>query len=303
MRTVRLVLEYDGSDFVGWQRQRHGRSVQAEVERAVASLTGEPAQVIAAGRTDAGVHALGQVAHFQTASSLAADRMVRALNALLPRDITIRTGAEAAATFHARYDARYRVYRYVVLTRRERSAVLRRYSHHVPSPLDLAAMEQALQLVDGAHDFRAFRALSLPTRAGGTQRSAGPSKATTRCRMLHAGLRQQGDLLLLTFAADRFLRHMVRMLVGTVLRVGRGRLAPDHLTTLLQTGHDGAAGPAAPGRGLFLLFVGYGEAGGVDSGDVGGVGYGNVTAAGDRGVAGVDYGEADTGGGGPSEKF
>ncbi|MDR7470433.1 MAG: tRNA pseudouridine(38-40) synthase TruA [Armatimonadota bacterium] len=244
LRTVRLTLEYDGTHFVGWQRQAQGRSVQAEVERAVAALTQAPARVVAAGRTDAGVHALGQVAHFRTTSSLPLERIVAGLNALLPPDVAVREAAEAPAQFHARRDARFRVYRYVILCRPTPSALLHPYAYHVRASLDREAMRQALTRLTGAHDFRAFCALGTPSGSSG-------------CRLLHADLAERGDLLLFTFAADRFLRHMVRMMVGTLLRVGRNALSPEDVTRFLASGSGGSAGPAAPPQGLYLVYVGY----------------------------------------------
>ncbi len=244
LRTIKLTLEYDGTHFVGWQRQAHGRSVQAEVERAVEALTQAPARVVAAGRTDAGVHALGQVAHFRTERTLPIDRLIAGLNALLPRDVSVRAAADAYPDFHARRDARFRVYGYAILRRTAPSALLRPYSHHVFGPLDLDAMRAALARLVGTHDFRAFRVLGTPTR-------------TSRCTLLLAELTEREDLLFLTFGADRFLRHMVRMIVGTVLRVGRGALVPDEVTRLLESGSDGSGGPAAPPHGLYLIHVGY----------------------------------------------
>lgn len=245
MRTIRLTLEYDGTQFAGWQRQAHGRSVQGELERAIAALTQVPAAVVGAGRTDSGVHALGQVAHFHTESRLPLERLAGGLNALLPHDVAVRAAAEAPAGFHARRDARFRVYRYVILRRPEPSALLRSYALHMREPLDLDAMRSALARLEGEHDFRAFRALGTLTR-------------TCRCHLALAELTEaRGGLLVLTFGANRFLRHMVRMMVGTVVRVGRGTLAAADVGALLEAGSDGAAGPSAPAHGLYLVHVGY----------------------------------------------
>jgi len=245
MRTIRLTVEYDGTHFAGWQRQRTGRSVQGELEHAIEALTQIPARVVGAGRTDAGVHALGQVAHFHTESRLPPERIAGGLNALLARDVSIRDAADAPAGFHARRDARFRLYRYLILHRSAPSALVRPYGLHVREPLDLDAMRAALGRLEGEHDFRAFRALGTPTR-------------TTRCTLAHAGLDEvRDDLLVLTFGADRFLRHMVRMMVGTVLRVGRGTLDAAAVVTLIESGADGAAGPSAPAHGLYLIHVAY----------------------------------------------
>jgi len=218
--------------------------VQADVERAVEALTQAPARVVAAGRTDAGVHALGQVAHFRTASMLAIERLVSGLNALLPPDVSVREAVDTPPDFHARRDARFRVYRYAILRRHAPSALLRPYTHHVWGPLDLDAMRAALARLVGTHDFRAFRALGTPTK-------------TSRCALLLAELTEREDLLFLTFGADRFLRHMVRMIMGTILRVGRGTLTPQDVAALLEHGGDGVGGPAAPPHGLYLIHVGY----------------------------------------------
>jgi len=218
--------------------------VQADVERAVEALTQAPARVVAAGRTDAGVHALGQVAHFRTASMLAIERLVSGLNALLPPDVSVREAVDTPPDFHARRDARFRVYRYAILRRHAPSALLRPYTHHVWGPLDLDAMRAALARLVGTHDFRAFRALGTPTK-------------TSRCALLLAELTEREDLLFLTFGADRFLRHMVRMIMGTILRVGRGTLTPQDVAALLEHGGDGVGGPAAPPQGLYLIAVGY----------------------------------------------
>ncbi len=245
MRTIRLTLEYDGTHFAGWQRQTQGRSVQGELERAIAALTQTPTRVVGAGRTDAGVHALGQVAHFRTESALAPERIAGALNALLPPDVSVRAAADAPAGFHARRSARFRLYRYLILRRPEPSALLRPYALHVRDRLDLEAMREALRRLEGDHDFRAFRALGTPTR-------------TTRCVLALAALEEdRDDLLVLTFGANRFLRHMVRMIVGTILRVGKGTLDDGDVGGLLEGGSDRAAGPSAPAHGLYLIHVGY----------------------------------------------
>lgn len=244
MRTIKLTLEYDGTDFVGWQRQQSGRSVQAVVEDAVLALTQTPARVVGAGRTDAGVHALGQVAHFRTESLIPPERIATGLNALLPRDVSVRSAQDAQVSFHARYDARFRVYRFLILRRASPSAVLGRYVHHFWAPLDLGRMREALALMEGTHNFTAFRALGTITR-------------TAQCTLAYTNLALEGDLLTLTFGADRFLRHMVRMLVGALLRVGRGKLEPKDVATLLAAGADGTGGPVAPPQGLHLLHVGY----------------------------------------------
>jgi len=243
-RNVVLTIEYDGTDFSGWQRQSGRASVQAEIERAVRAVTREQVDLIGAGRTDAGVHALGQVANFHTASRIAADRFPGALNAHLPKTIRILSAWNGAPDFHARYAATGRTYRYAVLNRAAPSAILRAHTLHVPAPLDLRAMQEAVTPLLGAHAFTAFRAV-------------GSGERTTICRVRRADVARGGDTVLFTFEADRFLRHMVRLIVGTLLRVGQGKLAPETVEGILAAEDNRKAGPRAPAHGLFLIRVTY----------------------------------------------
>src|SRR5579884_3981825 len=216
MRTIRLVVEYDGTGYCGWQRQSGAASagapsVQATLEAAVREIAGEPAAVTGAGRTDAGVHACGQVACFATTSRIPADRFPAALNAHLPADIRVLGADEVPERFHPRFDALARAYRYEILNRPAPSALLRHRAYHVPEPLDVEAMQRALAAFLGRHDFAAYHGV-------------GSNPKTTTCTVLDAAWQRSGDRVTLTITADRFLRHMVRILVGTLVRVGTGRL-------------------------------------------------------------------------------
>ncbi|MBI3997539.1 MAG: tRNA pseudouridine(38-40) synthase TruA [Armatimonadetes bacterium] len=244
MRTLQLVIEYDGGRYAGWQRQPDVPSIQAALEEAAARLLQTPHRVVGAGRTDAGVHALGQVAHLTTESGLAAERIRDGLNALLPPDIVVREVCEAAATFHARRDARLRIYRYAVLARPRPSALLRGYAHHVPGPLDLEAMRAAAAHLEGRHDFAAFRV-------------SGTATASTICSLAAVTIERRGDLILFTVAANRFLRQMARRMVGTLLQIGRGALAPDAIPAILGSRDTQRAGPPAPAHGLYLMRIVY----------------------------------------------
>jgi len=249
MRTLRLVLEYDGTGYCGWQRQRGtaaagAPSVQATVEAAVLALTGEAAPVVAAGRTDAGVHALGQVAHWTTTTRIEAGRLPAALNAYLPPDIRVLSAAEAPQGFHARHDAVARTYRYEILNRPSPSALLRHRAYHVPAPLDVEALRRAVVPLLGRHDFAAYRGAGSPTR-------------TTVCTVTVADWRRLGSRVRLTMTADRFLRHMVRMIVGTLLRVGIGRLPEGAPRDYLSDRDNRRTGPTAPPQGLYLVRVDY----------------------------------------------
>ena len=243
LRTLRLVVEYDGTPFSGWQRLPRRPTVQGELERAVYRVTGERVPVVGAGRTDAGVHALGQVAHVRIRHRLPAPRIPAALNAYLPDAIRVLAADEADPTFHARRSATGRTYGYLVLNRPQPPAVLRHHVHFVPVPLDLGAMEAALAVLRGRHDFRAF---------------GRPGPGGTVCDLRVAEVRRHGQVVAFTLEADRFLQHMVRRIVGTALRVGAGTLSPDEVARMVVAG--GRGGPRAPARGLYLVRVLYGGA-------------------------------------------
>lgn len=244
MRTIRLLLEYDGTSYAGWQVQPDQNTIQGRLEAALETITGEPIRVVGSGRTDAGVHAIGQVGHFTTHSAMASNEFLRALNAILPRDIAVREVAEAPEGFHARYQATRKCYRYVLLQGESRSAFGHRYGWEVGYLLDVTAMGQAAKSLVGTHDFSAFRA------SGGAP--------TDPVRTLHRLdiEEQDGDIIVLA-EADGFLRHMVRNLVGTLVEVGSGRLRTDEVKAILEARDRSRAGPTAPPQGLFLIEVTY----------------------------------------------
>jgi tRNA pseudouridine38-40 synthase len=243
-RNIKVTLEYDGTPFAGWQRQRQRPSIQAAVEAALAALTGEPTTMVGAGRTDAGVHALGQVANFRTTSRVSVGRFPAALNAHLPPAIRVLHATEVEPTFHARFSATARTYRYVILNRKAPSAVLRLLAYHVPAALDLDAIAAALPALRGRHAFAAFR-------------TVGSKEGTSECTMRTVEVMRRDSLIIFTFEADRFLRHMVRRLVGTLVLVGRGLLPPEAVGELLAGSRAYRAGPTAPAHGLFLVGITY----------------------------------------------
>lgn len=244
MRRLALVVEYDGTRYAGWQRQPQAPSIQAALEEALASIVQAPCRVVGAGRTDAGVHALRQVAHVDVPGVLPAARLRDGLNALLPRDVVVHEVVPAPPDFHARRDARLRVYRYLVLMRPTPSALLRHHAHHLASPLDLDAMRAAAAPLLGRHDFAAFRVMGTTT-------------ASTVCEVRHLRVEPRGSFLIVTIAADRFLRQMVRRMVGTLVHVGRGALDPAAVRSILDARDNSRAGPAAPAHGLYLVRVVY----------------------------------------------
>lgn len=239
----RVVVEYDGTDFAGWQRQAGARTVQGVLEEALAPLAQGRVAVIGAGRTDAGVHAEGQVANVRAATRLAAPELARAWNARLPRDVAIRALAPAPADYHARRAARSKLYAYRLWTNATRSPLRERFTVWKRPPLDLAALHAATALLVGTHDFASFCA------AGGD--AHGTIRTITRAQWIGA----VGGELRLEVEGPGFLRHMVRNLVGSLLEVARGRREPEWIATLLARRDRTLAGPTAPARGLVLVRV------------------------------------------------
>ena len=244
-RRLKLLLEYRGTRYHGWQLQPNAVTIQGTLETCLARLTNGPVRLHAAGRTDAGVHALGQVAHFDTASTLALAALVRGANSLLPDDIVVRQAAEVPVDFHARYSARRKTYAYVVHNHSIPSALRAPYAWHVPQPLDLPAMRRAACVLVGHHDFSVFRAAACTARSSWR-------------RLFHLRLMRHAERLVFVVCADGFLRHMARSMVGTLVAIGRGQIAADDMPTILHSGQRQSAGPTAPAHGLFLVRVVYG---------------------------------------------
>ena len=246
MPTVKLILEYDGSRYAGWQRQPDQPTVQEAIETALFQLTQETLSVIGAGRTDSGVHALGQVASFRIERQWTPREWIRGLNARLPDDIAVRSAAIVSDEFHARYAARGKLYEYRILNRGERPAIDRAYLWHVHKPLDQIAMEQAAAHLVGSHNFTSFE--------GTLTDNEDPV-----CNLRQLSLSRENDIVKIHAYADRFLKHMVRAIVGTLVEVGHAKRAPDSLGAILAMKDRTAAGRTAPPHGLFLVRVDYGE--------------------------------------------
>jgi tRNA pseudouridine38-40 synthase len=244
MRRIRLTLEYDGTDFVGWQRQPNGPTVQAALEDSLAQMTGAPVAVRGAGRTDAGVHALGQVAHFDTETAIPLVGFRRGLNQLLPRTISVLGAAEAAPDFDARRSARGKLYRYSIWNADSRSAQRARFTWHLPRRLDVAAMRAAARPLLGRQDFAAFRAADC-------------ERKTTVRTLRRLDVTRSGDLVEIDVEADAFLKNMVRILAGTLCEAGLGRLGADDVARTLASRDRKLSGPTAPPWGLTLVRVHY----------------------------------------------
>ena len=248
MRNLRLLLEYDGSAYSGWQVQPDRPTVQGTVQAALTRLTRVPVKVVGAARTDAGVHALGQVASFNTESPHPCATFRRALNALLPRDIAVREVTEVPLAFDARRSATGKTYRYSLLVRPEPSPLQRAFSLHVPAPVDVPAMAKAAESLLGHHDFSAFRSASCE--------AAHPVRTVWEARFL-----EEPPCWHFVISAEAFLQHMVRSIVGTLLEVGRGKRVPEEVAAILAGRDRARAGPTAPAHGLCLARVHYGEVG------------------------------------------
>lgn len=244
MKRILLTIEYDGTRYAGWQRQDNGLAVQQVLETALARATGQASHLTGASRTDAGVHALGQRAHFDTASSIPDEKWPFVLNTLLPPDIRATACLRVGNALHARFSARGKAYEYRVFNRRQASATRRHFAAFVPLPLDEGRMRSALPALLGTHDFRAFQA-------------AGGSAKTTVREITAANLVRQGDELVLTLSGNAFLYNMVRIIAGTLIVVGLGKLDSDVFSRAIVSGDRLDLGITAPACGLTLLRVDY----------------------------------------------
>jgi tRNA pseudouridine38-40 synthase len=247
LRTVRLLIEYDGTDYSGWQAQANGPSIQETIEAAIFKITAEKLRIAGSGRTDAGVHALGQVATFTTESDIPPERFAPALNGHLPEDISILCSEQVPETFHARKSALGKTYRYRIFNRRGRPALLRDKVYHFVPKLDLEAMRCAAAHMAGRHDFRAF----TPTSS---ERPAGYER-----EVYSLDLRRDDQEVVIEVSGSGFLYNMVRIIAGTLIEVGRGRLASEELPGIIASRDRRRAGPTAAACGLYLVCVDYGE--------------------------------------------
>ena len=264
MPTFKITLAYDGTDYVGWQRQANGVSIQGVVEQALRDLDERDVTVTGAGRTDAGVHALGQVAAFTIARALGADAVARVLNARLPAAIRVLAAEEVDPAFHPRFGARAKTYRYRIWNGEVISPFERLYAWHVPGALDVDAMRAAARLVEGRRDFAAFQSagsdVATTTREIFESRIAGCG-VPDDCGIPPASAIRDPRSALLVFeiTGSGFLRHMVRTIAGTLVEIGRGRQPAAWMTQVLESRDRAAAGPTAPAAGLFLVSVAYAD--------------------------------------------
>lgn len=245
MKNVKLLIEYDGTLFHGWQRQKSDRTIQGEIEKALETMTGEKITLNGSGRTDAGVHALGQTANFRHATRLTPEIFCKGLNSMLPEDIVITSCERVPADFHARFDVKSKKYRYRILNREIPMAVGRHYSWFIKKKLSRVAMESTLPHIIGSHDFKAFE-------------GAGSPRSHTTRTVMNATLKERDNgFLEFEIEADGFLRFMVRNIVGTLVDVGLGKIPPEDFRRIRRSRDRSQASPTAPPHGLFLVEVKY----------------------------------------------
>jgi tRNA pseudouridine38-40 synthase len=244
VRNVKVVVEYDGTDYCGFQYQPDVPTIQGELEKVLGKIVKERVTVYGSGRTDAGVHAVGQVINFRTCGSIPTERLCVAMNSLLPRGIVALSATEVEDDFHARYAAKSRLYRYDILNRDVRSALRGRFSWHVNRPLDVGAMSEAAGCLLGVHDFTAFWC------------ARGDDQCPVR-NMMSIGVERNGEHVIIEMRANAFLRSMVRVIVGTLVEVGLGKLPSCAVSEILEARARKAAGKTAPPMGLCLMEVEY----------------------------------------------
>ena len=245
VKNFKMIIEYDGTDYHGWQRQKQDRTIQGKIEQAILLMTAKQVRLYASGRTDAGVHACGQTANFCCETELTPEAIQKGLNSILPSDIVIQDCRSIHESFHARYDARSKIYHYKILNRSLPAAIGRQYALFVRRKLDTAAMRQAITHILGSHDFKAFEGTGSP-------------RSHTIRNVMAADLTEKADgRLTFKFEADGFLRFMVRNIVGTLLDVGLGKISTEEFKEILESRDRSRAGATAPSHGLFLMEVKY----------------------------------------------
>lgn len=244
MRNIKLTIEYDGRDFNGWQKQPTKLNIQGEIERAIEIVTGEKVDLIASGRTDAGVHSLGQIANFKTDSKLPTEKFPVALNSKLKKSIRIQKAEEMDEKFHARYNCKQKTYRYIINNSKEGSAIYRNLEYHIPIKLDIKAMKEAIKHFEGEHDFKGFK-------ASGTS-----SKSSIR-KIYKAEIKEDGERIIIELTGNGFLYNMVRIIAGTIVDVGLGKIKPDEIPEIIKSKDRTRAGKTLPPYALYLVKVEY----------------------------------------------
>ena len=245
MRNIKLTIEYDGKNFAGWQTQPGKVSIQGEIIKAIKEITGEDVELNASGRTDAGVHALGQVANFKTETNIEISKIPYALNSKLPNSIVVVSAEEVEERFHSRYNCKGKTYRYIVNNAEFPSALNRYREFHMPQNLDVDSMKKAIKLFEGTHDFKGFKS------------SGGSPKKTTVRTLTKCELKEERNRIIIELSGDGFLYNMVRIIAGTIVDVGLGKIELSELPSIIESGDRKLAGRTLPPHGLYLVEVRY----------------------------------------------
>lgn len=244
MKNIKLIIEYEGTNYSGWQKQNDVKTIQGEIEKAIERTIGEKVNLIGSGRTDKKVHALGQVANFKTNARMPGERYKHALKEYLPEDITIINSEEVSLDFHSRFDARKKVYKYIVYNGKLPRALYKRFSYFCHYDIDLQAMQIASKHLIGTHDFESFK----PTE----------SVVHTSVRTIYdIDIVRKGDIIEFTIEGKSFLHNMVRIIVGTLISIGIGKIAKEELPSIMKAKKREKSGPTAPAQGLYLKEVFY----------------------------------------------
>ena len=245
MRNIKLVIEYDGKEFNGWQKQPNKLNIQGEIERAIKQITGEEVDLTASGRTDAGVHALGQVANFKTNSNIPIEKIPIALNSNLKKSIVIKSAEEVEERFHSRLNCKRKTYRYIINNSRYGTAIYRNLETHIPMKLDIQKMQEAVKYFEGEHDFKAFK-------ASGTS-----SKSSVRTIYKAEIIEKENEKIYIELTGNGFLYNMVRIIAGTLVEVGLEKIEPEDIKEIIKSKKRENAGKTLPPQGLYLLKVEY----------------------------------------------
>ena len=244
MRNIKLTIEYDGKDFKGWQKQPNKPNIQGEIERAIYNITKEEVDLIGSGRTDAGVHALGQVANFKTNSNIPIEKLTLAINSQLKNSIIIKKAEEVDERFHSRYNAKHKTYRYIINNSPCGTAIYRNLEYCFPIKLDVAKMQEAAKYFEGEHDFKAFK-------------SSGTSAKNSVRTIYNASVKQEGEKIIIELTGNGFLYNMVRIISGTLLDVGLQKIKPEEIKNIIEEKDRQKAGKTLPAHGLYLVEVKY----------------------------------------------
>ena len=245
MRNIKLVIEYDGKDFNGWQKQPTKLNIQGEIERAIKQITGEEVDLTASGRTDAGVHALGQVANFKTNSNIPIEKIPIALNSNLKKSIVIKSAEEVEERFHSRLNCKRKTYRYIINNSKYGTAIYRNLETHIPMKLDIQKMQEAVTYFEGEHDFKAFKASGTSSKSS--------VRTIYNAEVIDAG----NERIYIELTGNGFLYNMVRIIAGTLVEVGLGKIEPNEIKTIIESKKRENAGKTLPPQGLYLVKVEY----------------------------------------------